>query len=260
MQDLSKQINRDLQLAQQGIFEGVIENDTWLPGFFLSDAFDRRNSLIVPQNPKEVQILDIGKITDLHRDAMNDLPRLASDKENVLDSVHMIVVGDFDSESGSQLLISALNFRKEHSEAEVLFLHNPTQAKSTGKPVRLYRSLKEGKNVDATQVLADFHGSEVSDPEAATISQTWAAWQPLASDLGFKPGTNGVVLNGRAVGPISGKSTLTAEDFNQLLAYERVRRITPVARALDDLVYGPKLSSPLAFAKLTSLAALSTTI
>lgn len=258
MQDLSKQISRDLQVAQQNIFEHVIENDTWLPGFFLSDAFDRRNSLIVPQNSKDVQILDIGKIADLHRDTINDLPRLASEKENVLDSVHMIVVGDFDSENGSQLLTAALNFRKGHDEAEVLFLHNPTQITSTGKPVRLYKSLKERKMGDTMQVLADIHDSEVSDPETATISQTWAAWQPLVADLGFTPGTNGVVLNGRAVGPIPDKSTLSVEEFSQLLAYEKKRRITPVARALDDLEYGPKLSSPLAFAKLTSLAALST--
>lgn len=221
MQQLSMQINNDLQLTQQSIFEGAIEDDTSLPGFLLSDAFDRRNPLVIPQDPKDVRILDIGKISDSHQDVLEGIPRLASDKENALDSVHVIVVGDFDSESGAQLLTAALNFRKEHGEAEVLFLHNPGgHERSVKGSANLYKSLNGGKKVDATQVLVDVQGPSVSDAEVQRISPIWAASQPLVGDLGFAPGTNGIVVNGRAVGPITDESTLTTEDLSQLLIYE----------------------------------------
>lgn len=258
-QGLSMQISRDLQLAQQGIFEGTIDEDTWMPGFFLSEAFERRNPLIIPQDPKDVRILDIGRISDAYQDAFSHAPRLTSDKENVLDSVHVIVVGDFVSDGGVRLLTAALNFREEHGDAEVLFLHNPeSQEGSASGSARLYHSLKGGKSVDVAQVLADVHDSVVSDTEAQKISKTWATWQPLAGELGFAPGANGVVLNGRAVGPIPDESILTVNEFSQLLAYERTRRIVPVANALEDLGFGSKLPNPLVFAKLTSLTALST--
>ena len=251
------QVNRDLQMVQQNIFEGTIDDDVSFSKFLLSDAVDRRNPLIIPQDPKDVRILDVGKISNSYKDALSGLPRLASNAESVMDSVHMIVVGDFDSESGIQLLTAALNFQKNHGQAEVLFLHNPDGKKTTKESARLYKSLKEDKEVDATQVLVDVQGSVVSDTEAEKISQTWAALQPLTDELGFAPGTAGVVLNGRAV-DIPDAAALDSNDLGLLLAYERTRRITPVAKAVDDFEFGAKFSDPLAFAKLTSLAALST--
>lgn len=251
------QVNRDLQMVQQSIFEGTIDDDASFAKFLLSDAVDRRNPLIIPQDPKDVRILDVGKIADAHKDALNELPRLASSAENVLGSAHVLVVGDFDSESGVQLLTVALNSQKDHGQAEVLFLHNPDGQKVAKESARLYKSLKEGKKIDATQILVDVQRSAISDAEAERICQTWAALQPLARDLGFAPGKTGVVVNGRAV-HIPDGSALDSEDVNLLLAYERTRRIMPVAKAVDDLAFGAKFSEPLEFAKLTSLAALST--
>lgn len=256
-QELSMQVNRDLQMVQQSIFEGTIDDDASFAKFLLSDAVDRRNPLIIPQDPKDVRILDIGKIVDVHKDALNELPRLASSVENVLDSAHVLVVADFDSESGLQLLTAALNYRKNHGQAEVLFLHNPDGQKAVKESARLYKSLEESKKTDVTQILVDVQGSAVSDAEAEKISQTWAALQPLAGELGFSPGTTCVVVNGRVV-DIPDGSALDPEDFSLLLAYERTRRITPVAKAVDDLGFNAKFYNPLEFAKLTSLVALST--
>lgn len=228
MQGLSKQITSDLQVARQSIFEGEIENETWLPGFFLSEAFDRRNPLIIPQDPKDARILDMGEI-----DGLEDLPRLPSESD-ALDSVYVLVVADFGSDSGRQLLTEALAFRKKHSEAEVVFLHRGART----------LDLEKLKTMDSAQVLADFaEGTEDVSAETGTGK--------LATSLFTR---NGVVMNGRAIELYD--STL-ADGFNQLLAYEKTRRITPVAKALEDLGYASKVHTPLVFAKLTSLAALS---
>ena len=61
LQDLSMQINKDLRFAQQSIVEGQVEEDTWLPEIFLAQAFERRNPLVIPEDPKNVRIVDIAK-------------------------------------------------------------------------------------------------------------------------------------------------------------------------------------------------------
>lgn len=261
VQVMSIQINKDLQSVQRSIMEGVFEEDTWLAGSFLSKAFARRNPLLIPEDPKDVRIVDIAKAFDGRNDVLDDIPRLESGKE-VLESVHMVVIGDFDSEHGEGLLTTALNFHSEHNKAEVLFLHNPEiRGHSTSGSAHLRRLLKKGSKSDASQVVAAIqasgHNSASSDAEAEEISQFWAAQQPLAKDLGFAPGVSGVIVNGRAVGPIPADSALTADDLVQLVAYEQAQRIAPISKAIIDLGFDAKLKTPFDFAKLTSVTALS---
>lgn len=232
MQDLSKQITSDLQLARQSIFEDEIENDTWLPGFFLSDAFFYRNTRVTPPNPKDVKILDMGLVDD---DLEALLPRLPSESSRAVDSVHVLIVADFESRGGSDLLIEALEFRAQHSEVEMVFLHRGERA------IRLNGLEK----MDGVRVSSQI------DEDPAVSADSKARMQKLASSLVTR---NGIIMNGRAI-DLGSRSLGTG--FNELLAYEKARRITPVAKALDDLGYASKVHSPLSFSRLTSLVARS---
>jgi UDP-glucose:glycoprotein glucosyltransferase len=260
VQEMSQRVGKDLQSLQQEIMGGTFEEDTWLPGFFLSQAFNRRNPWVVPEDPKDVRIVDLVKVSDPQTEGLDVLPRIVSGRDNALDSAHMIIVGDFDSEKGISLLTAALESRKNHDDIEVLFLHNPAHTSTASVSITLYNSLKEGKSVDAAQVLALVRSPDasVSSHQENEIAKFWALQQPLARELGFAPGTSGVVINGRAVGPIPDDYTVAPDDLDQLLAYERTKRIDPVAKAAKELGMGSKISRPLAFAKITSLAALST--
>ena len=263
VQAMSIQINKDLQSVQRGIMDGEFEEDTWLAGVFLSKAFNRRNSLLIPEDPKDVRIVDIAKVWEARKDILSTIPSLKSGK-NVLESVYMVVIGDFDSEHGKGLLSAALHFHKEHNEAEIIFLHNPqTHERSTGGSTHLYRFFQGDSKVDVSQLAADiqafnYDNSAVSDAEAEEISQFWAAKKPLIEDLGFSPGASGVMVNGRAVGPIPGDIKLTVDDLAQLVSYERTQRVSHISKAIIALGFDSKLSTPLDLAKLTSLTALST--
>lgn len=253
LQELSLRINQDIQSIQQGIMDRSIEEDTWLAGIFLSEAFDRRNSLVIPEDPKDIRVIDLAKVEATG--ALDGIPRIESGVES-LESVHTIVIGDFDTEHGTKLLNAVLDFRRDHSELEVLFLHNPEKRGQAGGSTKLLR-LKRG---DAAQAVFDIQADTgaVSDAEAEETAQFWETKQALVADLGFAPGTGGVVVNGRAVGPISVDSTFAPDDVAQVLAYERSKRITPVIKAIIDLGFDSKISTPFDLAKLTSLAALST--
>ncbi|KAJ5434480.1 UDP-glucose:Glycoprotein Glucosyltransferase [Penicillium cf. griseofulvum] len=262
MQGMSMQVGRDLKLVQQGIVEGIFEEDAWLPEFFLTSALERRNTFLMPEDPKSVQIVDIAAILASDEDVLSKIPQILSDK-GALESAHMIVVGNFESEAGSKLLTDALNLRKENNDVEILMLHNAASSAEDDAPrnlVTLYHSLAKGESID--QVLAKIVSgdldAEVLETEAPKISTVQALHQTLAKELGFNPGTEGLVVNGRAVGPIGEEHSLSVKEMSQLIAYERMKRLDSVAAAVDQLGFADKISTPLDFAKLTALVALST--
>ncbi|THC95780.1 hypothetical protein EYZ11_004733 [Aspergillus tanneri] len=260
MQEVSVRVSKDLQVIQQGIVGGEIEDGTSLSGLFLSQAFDRRSLWAIPEDPKDIRVVDLVKVSDSQKETLGETPSIVSMKDDALDSAYLIVVGDFDSEQGHQLLTATLEHREKHEEVEVLFIHNPGEHTSKmDASIKLYRSLKGGKQVDAAQVLADIKSSDYSAPsagDAEEISKFWADKRPLIQEFGLPHGANGLVINGRTVGPID--ADVTSGDLDQLLAYEQTKRIGPVTRACKDLGFGSNLSGALAFAKLTSLTTLST--
>ncbi|OQE46616.1 hypothetical protein PENCOP_c001G06204 [Penicillium coprophilum] len=264
MQGMSMQVSRDLKLVQQGIVEGVFEEDAWLPEFFLAGALERRNTFLMPEDPKSVQIVDIATILASDKDVMSKIPHVPSDKD-ALESAHMIVVGDFESETGMKLLTDALNLRKENGDVEVLMLHNAASDAEddiSRNLVTLYLSLAKGESIDQvlTKIASGDLDSEVLKTEAEKTSTIKSVHQTLAKELGFNPGTEGLIVNGRAVGPIEEEHSLSVKEMSQLVAYERMKRLDSVAAAVDQLGFADKISNPLDFAKLTSLVALSTVL
>ncbi|OJK03201.1 hypothetical protein ASPACDRAFT_23432 [Aspergillus aculeatus ATCC 16872] len=261
-QELSSRVSRDIQAIQQSIADGELAEDTWLPGLFLSDAFDRRNPVIVPEDPKDVRIVDMAQVAETYGELLGSLPRIPSTQDNILASSHVIVAGDFSDESGFNLLSAALGSLKNHDEAEVLLLHNVGANSSiwTGS-YTIHRYLKKWKkkdDVDAAKLLEELTGTDVWSREDKQEAESfWCAHQPLVKGLGLSSGANAIIINGRVI-EVPVDVALTSDDVDQLLAYERQKRIAPVAKAAEALGFGAKLSGPLPLAKLTSLAALST--
>lgn len=259
MQEISMQIGKDLKLIQQGIVEGVFEENAWLPEFFLAAAFERRNTFLMPEDPKSVRIVDLASVFGSDTNGLDKIPRIEP-KDGVLGGIHMIVVGDFESAEGLKLLIDALNFRKENEEVELLLLHN-AHADAEGNAPNLHKIqdlVAKGEDVEQIQATIGSHGSSESEGLEPGSQETIATHRRFAENLGFEPGTEGLVVNGRAVGPIPKEFGLSFDELTQLVTYERTKRIEPVARAAMTLGLNTKLSKPLDLAKLTLLVSLST--
>ncbi|KAL4990969.1 UDP-glucose:glycoprotein glucosyltransferase-domain-containing protein [Aspergillus falconensis] len=254
-QEMSAKVEKDLRLVQQGIAEGLFEEDAWLPKFFLSQAFGRRVPWIVPEDPNDVELVDLVKVAAQPGALLDKVPRLAALVEP-LESVHMLVVGDFGTKAGLRMLISALEIQVKQDKTEIFLIHNPEDPSSNAAASSLiYRSLKEGNGVDSARILADILSPASLDADAQEVSEFWAKFKPLVEALGLSPGMNGIIVNGRVVKPTE---DVTAEDLGQLLLYEDINRVGPVTKAAKDLGLGSKIDDPLSFAKLTSLVALST--
>ena len=266
MQEMPMRLSKDVQSLQQLLTEGVFEEDTWLAGHFLSQSALSRSEWIIPKDPNDIRIINLAMIANSNGDVLNTLPRVTSgDGENsITKTVHAVVISDFNTKQGLEFLTAALNFRQLHPEADVILLHNPEIGSSkSGASSRLYH-LRDKGQIDAAQLLGEIEAlSEVSgwnlDEDAADeISLFWERMRPLVTDFGFAPGKSGIVLNGIAVGPPPTNVDVSVREFEQLLAFERVKRIEPVSKSLTALNLNSKISDPFDFAKLTSLVALAT--
>jgi UDP-glucose:glycoprotein glucosyltransferase len=265
LQAMSTRVDLDLRALQREVFEGTISEETWESYYFLQGAITHRNALIIPEDESAIKVHDIGSIIVQHRHIYSRLPRIAASDDSLKQFwSHIIVVVDLDSPEGLQLIIEALEFRKQQPEAELILLHNPSNKnKLNMRSASLFKLLLEDNDLTPDSVITAITGD---GPSLAGINlgtphemaeSFWVASQPLSASLGLEPGCNGIVLNGRLVGPIPASMSFSHTDFLRLLEFERSKRITPANTALTALSLEDRLDAPVAAAKVSSLIALS---
>jgi UDP-glucose:glycoprotein glucosyltransferase len=266
MQEMPMRLTKDVQSLQLLLTDGVLQEDTWLAGHFLSQSALSRSEWIIPKDPNDIRIINLAMIASSNSDVLNTLPRVTSgdDENGTIKMVHIIVISDFNTKQGLEFLTATLNFCQAHPEADVILLHNPEIGSSkSGTSSRLYH-LRDKGQIDAAQLLGeinalpDVSGWNLDEDAADEISSFWEGMRPLVTDFGFAPGKSGIVLNGIAVGPPPSNVAVSVREFEQLLAYERLKRIDPVSKSLTALKLDSKISDPFDFAKITSLVALAT--
>jgi UDP-glucose:glycoprotein glucosyltransferase len=76
--------------------------------------------------------------------------------------------------------------------------------------------------------------------------------QSLVRSLSLNTGEQGLLLNGRLIGPVPRSTSFTARDFVQLLGFERTKRLKPAYTALAALGLEDKIDKPLAASKLSA--------
>ncbi|KAH6614711.1 glycosyltransferase family 24 protein [Chaetomium sp. MPI-SDFR-AT-0129] len=253
---MNQKLMGDLQALQHAAYFGQINDDTWVPSKFLENSIARRNTLIFPEDSKDLRILDVNKVYTEHRDALSKIPVVEADEQSTKeDWAALTVVADLDHVEGQKLLFFALRFRQENSGVRIDIVHNPKDL--TASPSQLTQVIKAKEN-DLVSVNRLLDLETILEGKGADIDRAYdlALFQFLAS-ANLNAGDNAVILNGRVISPIVSAEDFKKEDFEQLLDAERASRILPVYKAAEDLGLGDKISGPLDAAKLTSVTALS---
>lgn len=279
LQTMSQRVGADLRVVQVAIYDGSLTDKDYLPYVFLEKASLRRNPLVVPEDDKEVRHLNLGDFPQLA-----DLPSLPASADTIeRDLVHITVAADLDSDQGFEQLMEALLFRQEHDNVEVAALHvtsNSSVAHRLGSTfgitdgemaldtlVSSYGKLQSEDGAGSSPDLAfrrtvyekirSSSGNPTTPELDEVVAQAWAPFGHVIAGLAIQPGQKALILNGRVVGPISDAATLGVEDLETLYSYERKRRLLPAAAAIEDLKLQSKASTPLAFARVSNLIALS---
>ena len=285
LQTMSQQIDSDLRLIQHQVYKDVIPEDTWLAGQYLGNAITHLNALIIPVDENSIVIIDIANLIVKHGKTFEMLPRLLGridGRPSEHGSAQLFVVADLDSEKGSDLLMSAVLFCREHEGIELLFVHSGANSDFFPHSIMFWEQMKDGRRdfdihwLESTLNLKTVLGQteEQVDPRDSRLDRFWNAeysrevidqandfWQsfsPIVQTLGLQPGQQALMFNGRIVGPIPQDTEFTTSDFGQLLRFERSKRIDPANAALAALFPEKQIDYPLDAAILSSTIALST--
>ncbi|USW55952.1 Putative UDP-glucose:Glycoprotein Glucosyltransferase [Septoria linicola] len=281
LQTMSQQVTMDLRLVQQAVYEGELGDEDYLPTVFLAKASFRRNRVVVPEDDKNLRYINLGEHPELE-----NLPSVPADARSIeRELVHLTVVADLDSKQGFEQIMEALLFKRDNDNVEVAVLHIPSESDAKTRIASEYEQaggatffntlLTQYDNFRATHTGADAPGQDLagrrkvyeslfaaaardSTPEIDDrVRSLWAPFRSLVAAVGVTPGKKALIVNGRLVGPVANDVPLEVPDLETLLVFERKRRLLPAARAIEALGLQQKASTPLAFARISNLIALS---
>ncbi|CAK7198695.1 killer toxin resistant protein [Sporothrix eucalyptigena] len=252
---MSAKVGNHLRVIQEAIYFGQIEEDTWVPGHFLQNAIARRNAYIFPENDKSLHVVNVHKLHTEHADLFGQIPVIEANAESTKETWAVLTaVLDLDSDGGTQLLHSALQFQVNNPGVRLDVVYNPeSAADSLDRNTILKEQLDKASQAASWEELKTLMAT--SDKATAEYVAALKRFQEVAA---VRPGTNVLILNGRIIGPIAKAEAFGQDDFLTFLEFEQAERILPVYTAIEDLDLTSKVSSPLAAAKLTSITALST--
>ncbi|KAI4906206.1 hypothetical protein J4E90_010789 [Alternaria incomplexa] len=258
---LSQRVGMDLRQIQQAVFNGNFNSDSWVPQHFLASAAAKRNPLVIPENEKNITLINMAEFEETHGEAYNKMPRIhASESASKSDWIHVTLVADFDSEAGFALLKALADFREANPDVEAVLIHNPKAGaeQSNASEDILETYIKSDRKL-TTEALSGIMNRNASyRPTPANSTLFWQVAEPIYDAFGLKPGQNGMLVNGRYVGPIPDDYGFSYDDVETFVTYEQVKRIEPLNKALADLELMEKIKSPIDVAKIQSLVALST--
>lgn len=266
LQAMSSKIDTDLRIIQQQVLDEVVDENTWLAGQFLEYAATYRNALIIPEDETTIKLLDVGNLVKKFEHIYKAIPRFASRGNPLVNyPVQLFVVADLDSIEGCKLATEALDFAKANEAVELLLLHNSVVTSSLSTSVKLYELVSEHGCIFESDLLEAILNASTdkdikfSDEVIGNSVEFWKLFPPFLREIELQPGQQGLLLNGRLIGPIPKAQTFTSSDFVQLLTFEKSKRLAAADTAVTALGFRDRINTPLAAAVLSSIIALSTT-
>lgn len=261
LQEMSNRVTLDSRIVQQAVFEEKLAEDSYVPELFLTGASSRRNPWVVPENEDSIRHINLAAVPNLTEGSIGSILGVRADEASIeSELVHLVVVADFDTQLGIRTLLEATAFRKEHDNVALFFVHSSTSSLSESSfAIEVYKRLTLEPDVSLDNLgRLDWTAESTSTNEDLVAAKSfWQSSEMLLNEVGFEQGSRSIILNGRIVGPIPLLDGFDQADFETLLAYERKKRLTPTAAAIKGLRLTEKASSPLSFAKISNLIAIS---
>lgn len=251
LQAISERFSVDLRTIQLGVYEGRITQSAWLPSLWLAKASSRRNSLIVPENEKNIKLVDVPKLYKDAKEILKLQPMETQDAETQ-DNVGLLIVADLNADSSRSFVVGALSFAIRRSDVVITLAHQSNRTFSLTQESRtsILTGLAQSLSPDNRRIVEQYLHALTQETERS-------AKRTIVDALGLTPGDQAVLIGGRLLGPLQHERPLSVEDFETLLIYERAKRIDPTVLALDSLGLTSKAETQETVGMLSSLIALS---
>lgn len=284
---LQVEIGNQLQVVQQMLYTGKLSDnigDASVYFYDLPTSSKRRNMHIHPTNqPGSLRVANLPGL--FSRTGFSVQPGSFVNPPDAGGPALLAayIIADFDTESGLSLVKEALNSLDSSSLTRVAFIHNPLEIPddlplvsslisylhteglfSKASPSLLLKALglessmsfDEGpQTVISKAVTIDdlTEGASLKDISRDTYMKYFTSCQLVAREIGFKPGEQGLIVNGRIIGPIR-PGDIEADDFTALEEFELSKRVIPVVEALQGVVEAFNSYDPDSYSEIVSMS------
>ncbi|KAF7297231.1 hypothetical protein MIND_00956200 [Mycena indigotica] len=265
---MQTEIGQQLQFFQEQIYSGKITDETssGISTYFYDQPTTslRRNRYIFPASG-EMRVVNVAELFKQTRFYIMPSSFISASSEQI--PLTLFLVADLDSTEGLSLLNDALLSMNNESKTRISFIHNPTklEADSVERPpvswlishligkgllsrvapstLRCVLGLESAPPVpqdSQTPIGNDCNALEltggvgISGYSAEDYATFVTSSRLVARELQFAPGQQGLIANGRIVGPLPPNAVLTV-DFKTLENFELSRRAQPVISAIEDI-------------------------
>ncbi|RVD89346.1 uncharacterized protein DFL_000359 [Arthrobotrys flagrans] len=277
---LSEALPKDVKRMQEAIEKGTLTDNDNIQDFLLDNPLHKRNVAIFPEDGK-VQLINLANLFQSNPEIFENLPHFPGKlvEEEETSSADVWVIGDFDTESGYNLLAEASKLQASRPGISITAISNTGEKTNVQTVSALLHSLVGNlevlRNNDLLQKIIEeikpqkdyidlkVNGQKVFGGDAKT--EGWALPDKVAAEkfwseaaavverkFGVKPGQRAIVVNGRLVGPFEEGVSWTKDDIETLVRVELKARITPILNAAKSLDVLPRLRAANYKARLTS--------
>ncbi|KAH8556358.1 UDP-glucose:glycoprotein glucosyltransferase-domain-containing protein [Umbelopsis sp. PMI_123] len=260
VQILNMGVGQQMQEVARKIYFGEIHQNTNIYEHLLSQPHvqKRRSNFIIESELNPLSILALEKIDY----PLHTLHYLHRDQTPQIASTSIWTVANLDSAEGITLVQSALEAASADPMVRVTIIHNPFLSASdsakltdpdTGMKLSnvIYQALYDS-DITVNDTKSMFEAALQSESHVRLVDQIKAFsagspivemitgghtkdWSNLFSKLknaGLQEDFQGVIINGRIVGP---GINFTTDDFELLIEHETKKRIGPVTRAYEEI-------------------------
>ncbi|CAO0792615.1 unnamed protein product [Mucor circinelloides] len=227
-----------------------------------------RNSFIVPSNAHPLVIQGFATARK-----SEELKYFQVDQQDA--AINLWVSADFNSAHGLKLASEALLYAESNPKVRVALIHNPAGASTEDGPeisipvvedqnykptfsdllgsiiftnkdthfeqlAKLVQNAVEqldGESVEKVVPEAIIPGSPIIEMEAKAQSTNWRNLVHALEQDGLDTSFQGIVVNGRVVGPLPASTVFSKENFATLVDLEYNKRIAPIEQAIAQVKY-----------------------
>ncbi|KAK0452361.1 UDP-glucose:glycoprotein glucosyltransferase-domain-containing protein [Armillaria borealis] len=270
LRSMQMEVTKQIQHLQEQLYEGKLtdDNSSSMSTYFydLPSTQKTRNRFIIPSNA--IGSLRIYNLPELFARTGFDVgPGAFLYPPEGETPLTLFLIADFNTEEGLELLKSALASIHEQSETRLSFIHNPSDPKlditaqrtpvawllmhliskgflSKSSPAQLMGALglEAPLSTDGgrSQIPLSQEGTfqalaGQSEVDAEKIAQLMKSSRLLIQDIQLPAGSQGILVNGRVIGPLETKEFGSA-DFHALETYELRRRVESVVSAIHNVL------------------------
>ncbi|KAJ3277113.1 hypothetical protein HDV01_000165 [Terramyces sp. JEL0728] len=210
-----------LDYLQKVVLSKKITNDHSIYDHFMDmpNVYAKRNQLIFAPE-EDLTFVDFG--TDM--ELIKKLKWHYGPEDDKTTFISLVVLADLDSKAGIDLAISSLKVVEEDSKVRVTVINSSESGEST-----LFEEIFNDDNPVKT-LLEKLQKIGSTKKSKVTINQEIP--DSILSSAGFSRGRNGIVVNGRIIGPFDHSNIFDKDDIQTLVGYEYNQRVANVGSAV----------------------------